>query len=154
VGSAEAVIIRQSRKTTSVLPDNPVIVIGGADLITQYNKKLDREIKTYNRRLEKLSSPYFLRTKHTVGGHEYPGRYFYKHVWDEDSQRMREIYVGLAVPNDNEVPAGGFPSPPVNILEGFVYRLIYHDIICSKEMYDRFFRFFEGKDVVVLKLKV
>lgn len=154
MGSIEAVVLRQSKKPASVLPDNPVIVIGGADLITQYNKKLDRNIKVYNNRLEKLSSPYFIRTRHTAGGHEYPGRYFYKHIWDEKSDRMKEAYVGLAVPEDDQIPDGGFPTPPINLLEGFVYRLIYHDIICSKKMYDCFFRFFEGKDVVVLKLKI
>jgi hypothetical protein len=154
MGSPEAVILHQSRKQVSVLPNNPVIVIGGAELITQYNKKLDREIKVYNRRLEKLSSPYFIRTKHSVGSHEYPGRYFYKHVWDEDAGRMREVYVGLTVPEGNGIPSGGFPPPPTNLLEGFVYRVIYHVMICSKEMYDKFFRFFEGRDVMVLKLKI
>lgn len=154
MGSTEAVILRQSRKHASALPDNPVIVIGGADLITQYNRKLDREIGTYNRRLEKLSSPYFIRTRHSTGNHEYPGRYFYKHIWDEESSRMKEAYVGLAVPEDDGIPDGGFPPPPINLLDGFSYRLIYHDIICSKEMYNRFFRFFEGKNIVVLKLKI
>ena len=155
MGSTEAVVtLRQSRKPISVLPDNPVIVIGGADLITQYNKELDRQITVYNRRLEKLSNPYFIRTRHSVGDHVYSGRYFYKHVWDINSGKMKEAYVGLAVPEDDNIPEGGFPPPPMNVLEGFVYRVIYHDLICSKEMYDKFFRFFEGKDVVVLKLKV
>ncbi|MGD2072506.1 MAG: hypothetical protein PVG65_03360 [Candidatus Thorarchaeota archaeon] len=154
MGSIEAVTVREVSKQVSVLPEDPVIIIGGADIIAEYNKKLDRAIKIYNRRLEKLSSPYFLRTKHKVGEYEYAGRYFYKHIWDEDSGKLKEIYVGLTVPDDEQVPEGGFPPSPTNDLEGFQYRTIYHDIICSRDMFDEFYEFFKGKKIIVLRLRI
>lgn len=155
MGNIEAIVLHQDvTARTSVLPINPLIVIGGADVISDYNKKLDRKIKVYNRRLKALSSPYFLRTMHTASGYEYPGRYFYKKVWDEESGKIREVYIGLTVPDDDSVPKGGFPTPPVNVLEGFTYRVIYHDIICSREVFNCYFRFFEGKQVVALRLQI
>lgn len=138
-----------------VLPENLVIIIGGADVITDYDKKLDREIAIYNRRLTTLSSPYFIRDRHTTsGGYTYQKRYVYKKVWDEEQQKIKDVYVGKVVPEDDSVPTGGFPAPPINILEGFRYRVIHHDIICSRAMYDKFFRFFIGKNIVTLPLKI
>ncbi|RLI54722.1 MAG: hypothetical protein DRP09_12120 [Candidatus Thorarchaeota archaeon] len=137
----------------SILPNNPVIIIGGADVITQYNKMLQRKISLYNERLEKLSSPYFLRTTHTSNGYQYPGRYFYKWVWNQEKERMERRYVGLVIPEDDEVPEGGLPKAPINILEGFEYKIFYHDIVCSQEMYEQFFHFFEPHGLVVLKIE-
>ena len=155
MGSSVAIIkVVEKKQSKKILLKDPVIMIGGADIISEYNKLLDRMVAIYNRRLEKLSSPYFLRTDHTSNGYEYPGRYFYKWVWDEIKGRMLRKYVGLVVPENDEVPEGGFPTAPVNALEGFEYRVIYHDIICTQEMYERFFRFFEKKKLMVLKLKV
>lgn len=150
MASAEATLIRQSE--VSVLPSEPVIIIGGADVITDYNRRLDKAIKVYNRRLELLSSPYFVRIYHSVNEYEYPGRYVYRKIWDEEAEKMREEYVGYVIPEE-DVPAGGIPRAPVNVLEGFVYRGFYHDIICSKEMFNRFFRFFEGKEVITLRIQ-
>jgi hypothetical protein len=141
------------RTTPSSLPANPVIIIGGADVIEEYNKGLDKAIKLYNDRLEKLSSPYFIRTRHTSNGYQYPGRYFYKWVWSDEKQRMKRQYVGVAIPED-DAPDGGFPKAPINILEGFEHRIFHHDVICSQTMYDKFFRFFEPHRLMVLRLKV
>ena len=152
MSSIEATRVVQKAKGTS-LPEKPVIIIGGADVITEYNKKLDRAIQVYNNRLEKLSSPYFLRTTHSSNGYEYPGRYFYKWVWVEDKERMERRYVGVAVPED-DVPEGGFPKAPINLLEGFEYRVFYHDVVCSQTHYEAFFRFFEPYKLIVLRLKI
>lgn len=145
--------LRITVKQKVVLPENLVIIIGGADAISAYNKQLDRAIKLYNDRLEKLSSPYFIRTRHSSNGYEYPGRYFYKWVWNEDKEKMERHYVGVVIPAD-DVPDGGFPKAPVNLLEGFEYRIFHHDVICSQVMYESFFRFFEPHKLMVLRLKV
>lgn len=152
MSTTEAMRVVQKSKETS-LPENPVIMIGAADVIAEYNRKLDRTIHTYNGRLEKLSSPYFIRTSHSSNGYEYPGRYFYKWVWNEDKEKMERRYVGVAVPED-EVPEGGFPKAPVNSLEGFEYRVFHHDVICSQANYENFFRFFEPYKLMVLRLKI
>jgi hypothetical protein len=67
---------------------------------------------------------------------------------------MKDVYIGLTAPDDDDVPEGGFPPPPTNILEGFQYRVLYHDLICSREMFDQFHTFFKGKKIIVLRLKV
>lgn len=152
--NVEAAIKAEIESVESTLPKNPVIIIGGADVITEYNKNLDRSIKTFNERLKKLSSPYFIRTNHTSNGNEYPGRYFYKWIWNEDKEKMERKYVGLTVPDDDDVPTGGFPKAPINILEGLEYRIFHHDVICSQKMYERFFTFFEPHNLIVLRLKI
>lgn len=153
MSSIEATRVVQKVKETS-LPENPVIMISAADAIVEYNRKLDRAIHTYNSRLEKLSSPYFIRTSHTSNGYEYPGRYFYKWVWNGSKERMDRRYVGVAVPEDDDVPEGGFPKAPINLLEGFEYRVFHHDVICSQAMYENFFKFFEQYKLIVLRLKI
>lgn len=135
------------------LPESPVIVINAADVIIGYQKKLDRSIQVYNNRLEKLSSPYFIRTSHSSNGYEYPGRYFYKHVWNEEKGRMERVYIGITVPDDDDVPDGGFPKAPVNVLEGFEYKIFHHDVICSYMMYEQFSTFFMPHGFTVLRLK-
>lgn len=145
--------VAQKTKETS-LPENPVIMIGAADVIAEYNRKLDRAIQIYNSRLEKLSSPYFIRISHSSNGYEYPGRYLYKRVWNEDKNKMERRYIGVAVPEDDDVPEGGFPKAPVNLLEGFEYRVFHHDVICTQVMYEYFFKFFESYNLMVLRLKV
>lgn len=149
---ATRVVIQKTKQT--ILPENPVILIGGADVISEYNKRLDRAIQIYNNRLEKLFSPYFIRTTHSSNGYEYPGRYFYKWVWNEDRGKMERRYIGVTVPEDEDVPEGGFPKAPINLLEGLEYRVFHHDVICSQLIYERFFRFFEPHKLVVLRLKV
>ncbi len=137
----------------TLLPPNPVIVLGGYEIIVQMNKVLDRELRKYNRRLESLSSPIFVRGRHTVDGRKYHGRYFYKKVWDEVQEKIREVYIGLTVPeNDSDIPDGGFPPAPVDALTGFEYQMFYNNVVCSRQMYDRFFRIFEGKNVLVLRI--
>ena len=153
MSSIQATRIIQKTEQTN-LPKNPVIMISGADVIAEYNKKLDKAIQVYNNRLEKLSSPYFIRTTHSSNGYEYPGRYFYKWVWNEEKQKMERRYVGVAVPEDKDIPEGGFPKAPINLLEGFEYRVFHHDIICSQSNYECFFKFFESYKLMVLRLKV
>lgn len=137
----------------TLLPPNPVIVLGGYDLIVQMNKRFDRELRKYNRRLKALSSPIFLRGRHVVDGREYHRRYFYKRVWDEEQQKICEVYIGLTVPaDDKDIPDGGFPPAPIDPLNGFEYHVLYDTMVCSRQMYDKFFKIFEGKDILVLRL--
>lgn len=143
--SVDSTIIEQAEEL--------VLIIGGADVIDEYNAALDKKIRVYNDRLDKLSSPYKIRSKHTVNGYEYPGRYFYRKVWDSENERIKEVYVGKTVPDDEDVPDGGFPPAPVNELEGFKFRRIQHDILCPVSSYEKYFDFFVDKDVLVLRVK-
>lgn len=152
--SGQNLSIRGDITQRTLLPLNPVIVLGGYDIIVQMNKRLDSELRKYNRRLKSLSSPIFLRGRHVVDKREYHGRYFYKKVWDEEQGKIREVYIGLTVPeDDDDIPDGGFPPAPVDPLIGFEYQILYNNIICSRQIYDKFFKIFKGKDILVLLLK-
>lgn len=151
--SGQSLGIYEQEVQKTLLPSNPVIVLGGHSIIMQMNKRFDSELRKYNRRLESLSTPIFVRGRHTVGKRKYHGRYFYKKIWDEEQNKIREIYIGLTVPEDDtDIPDGGFPPAPIDILTGFEYQIFYNNIICSRQVYDKFFKVFEGKDILVLRL--
>jgi len=136
--SGQSLGVHEQIVQRTLLPHNPVIVLGGHSIITQMNKRFDRELRKYNRRLASLSSPIFVRGRHSVGSREYHGRYFYKKVWDEEQEKIRELYIGLTVPDDDtDIPDGGFPPAPVDRLTGFEYQIFYNNIICSRQMYDK-----------------
>lgn len=136
-------------KTHSTLPANPVIIFGGAEVVEKYKRKLEREMEVYNRRMETLSSPYVLRSRHISGDYQYENRYVYQKVWDDDEGRIREVYVGKTVPEDENVPEGGFPKPPEDPLEGFVFTVMGSDVICTQEMFNRFHQLFIGHNILM-----
>lgn len=151
--SGQSLSNAEQRVQRTLLPPNPVIILGGHGFIVQMNRKLDREIAVYNRRIEALSSPIFVRNRHVSNGIVYHGRYFYKKVWNSEQDKMREVYLGRTVPvEDDDMPDGGFPPAPIDPLSGFEYQILYDNIICSRQMYDDFFKIFEGKDILVLRL--
>lgn len=137
---------------SGALPDRPVIVIGGAAVVARYARDLSRAVERYNRVLERLSSPYFIRPVHYSNGHVYHGRYFYRWVWNEEKGRLETRYVGRHVPDDDAVPDGGFPPPPTDVLDGFEYMMVGNDIITSEDMYERYHEFFADSGVLVLRI--
>lgn len=119
-----------------------LLVIDGAEVIEEISSRYERKLKKWHKRMKLLEDPIFPRAKHCSNGKEYHGRYFYERVWDEEEQRIKHKYIGIAVPEDY-VPEGGFPPAPENPLEGLEVQVIGSDVIVSSKMFDKFHHLFE-----------
>ena len=136
----------QVEVSTNVEQASPahVLVVGARKIVESMTSSYDKELQRYNKRLRLLTEDRLvLRSRHSSGGKDYHSRYFYERYWCDKDNKIKQKFVGKVVPED-WVPTGGFPSAPVNPIEGLECSLIGGNAIMRADMYERFIRLFVG----------
>ena len=129
-----------------------VLVVGVKHVIMKEYERYAKELDVYNGRLKDLTDNRFVvRQTHTSNGRTYHGRYVNERYWCKTDNRIKQRYIGKAIPEEafkGEELRKRAPSAPINPLEGLECQIVGENVTMTSAMYERFLRMFGGAFVV------